>query len=102
MAKMLGVEERTDLRRASLISEIYSETHTSGFPGRARPKRPGLGGKFGKLGKLKKVLGLIACLMCHFILSGSQFRKSIGNKAKHRLNLFEAYLSSGKFELRYV
>ena len=62
MAKMLGVEERTDLRRASLISEIYSETHTSGFPGRARPKRPGLGGKFGKLGKLKKFWGLLLVL----------------------------------------
>ena len=74
MAKMLGVEERTDLRRASLISEIYSETHTSGFPGRARPKRPGLGGKFGKLGKLKKCLDLLLVLRrCHFILSGSQF-----------------------------
>ena len=46
--RMLGVEERTDLRRASLISEIYSETHTSAFAGR-RPKKTALV-KFGKLG----------------------------------------------------
>ena len=36
---MLEVEQPKNLRRASLISEIYSETHTfANVPGRGKPK----------------------------------------------------------------
>ena len=83
MAKMLGVEERTDLRRASLISEIYSETHTSGFPGRARPKRPGLGGKFGKLGNAQSFWAYCLCLSFHNKLKSIQI-KPIWNKGDRK------------------